>query len=719
MSGNKRKLDSRDESKRKTRSNGPASNKTNSSLYPAKGNGLFTPADISVWLRSPFDNNPTDPLIFLQLDVASGYDHINKKPVIRIYGTTAQGNSVCCRVHGFESYFYVGVPLSTSDDYPQILLNGINETFSRRQIVTSAQYVVGVNDLYTYSENSRMRFIKLVVSDPDKINECVKLVNKSDWPTFESDVDYVTRFMVDARMTGSCWIELATNNFKFVKDNKQTLCQVEVDVEYNTETSVIKVHEPYGEWSTCSNFRILSFDIECAGRRGIFPTPLEDPVIQIANIVTRYGEKEPFIRNVFTLNTCKPIHGSRVFSFKNENELLNAWSQFVCCLDPDLLTGYNITNFDIPYLIQRAHHLKCTDFAFLGRVKSIKSVVKEKELASKQMGRRSIKNVNIEGRVVFDVMLYMLRDHKLRSYSLNSVSYHFLNEQKEDVHHSMITDLQNGDDDTRHRLAVYCLKDAILPLRLLDKLMCLVNYIEMSRVTGTTLDILLKKGQQAKVMSQLLRNCIERGFLIPDTRRTRDRANDLSGYEGATVIEPKRGYYNSPIATLDFSSLYPSIMMAHNLCYSTLLPPGATDLNKDMYTITPSGDRFVKPCVRKGVLPFILENLIAARKVAKKELKDEKDEFRAGILDGRQSALKMSANSVYGFTGAQNGKLPCLQISASVTAYGREMIERTKREVERIYNVTNGYAHDAVVIYGDTDSVMVKFGEESLERTLE
>ena len=117
-----------------------------------------------------------------------------------------------------------------------------------------------------------------------------------------------------------------------------------------------------------------------------------------------------------------------------------------------------------------------------------------------------------------------------------------------------------------------------------------------------------------------------------------------------------------------------------------------------------------------------MENLLSSRKRAKADLKKEKDPFKRAVLDGRQLALKVcqltsdvadvqiSANSVYGFTGATVGKLPCLAISSSTTAFGRQMIELTKQEVENEYSVKNGYDHDAKVIYGDTDSVMVKFG---------
>lgn len=109
-----------------------------------------------------------------------------------------------------------------------------------------------------------------------------------------------------------------------------------------------------------------------------------------------------------------------------------------------------------------------------------------------------------------------------------------------------------------------------------------------------------------------------------------------------------------------------------------------------------------------------MEELLAARKQAKRELAEETDPFMKAVLNGRQLALKVSANSVYGFTGAQVGTLPCLAISSSVTAYGREMIDQTKKIVEETYTKEKGYDYDSVVIYGDTDSVMVKFGSSDI-----
>ena len=109
---------------------------------------------------------------------------------------------------------------------------------------------------------------------------------------------------------------------------------------------------------------------------------------------------------------------------------------------------------------------------------------------------------------------------------------------------------------------------------------------------------------------------------------------------------------------------------------------------------------------------------MSARKQAKKELAQETDPFMQAVLNGRQLALKISANSVYGFTGAQTGQLPCLPISSSVTAYGRKMIDSTKAIVESTYNKKNGYEFDSHVIYGDTDSVMVKFGTSDIAESV-
>merc|ERR1719401_2714778 len=143
-------------------------------------------------------------------------------------------------------------------------------------------------------------------------------------------------------------------------------------------------------------------------------------------------------------------------------------------------------------------------------------------------------------------------------------------------------------------------------------------------------------------------------------------------------------------------------------------PEQTSSTDPEQVTKAPTGCSFVKKETRRGLLPMILEELLAARKKAKRAMAEAEDPLTKSVLNGRQLALKISANSVYGFTGATVGVLPCLEISSTVTAFGRSMIDHTKNMVEAHYTIKNGYAHDSLVVYGDTDSVMVKFGVDTV-----
>lgn len=283
-------------------------------------------------------------------------------------------------------------------------------------------------------------------------------------------------------------------------------------------------------------------------------------------------------------------------------------------------------NFDIPYLLERADTLSknknskrnLSVFRQWGRIKNTAAKMRETMFQSAAYGRRANVETTINGRVIFDMLPYMQRNHKLSSYTLNSVCAEFLGQQKEDVHHSIISDLQNGSNEDRHRLAVYCLKDSLLPQRLMDKLSVLVNYVEMARVTGVPVSYLISRGQQIKVFSMILRKCRNEKLLVPTLNKGRGAASSDVGYEGATVLEPIKSYYEVPIATLDFASLYPSIMQAYNLCYSTLVSPSdVAKLDSNQYKKSENGNVFVHSHVKKGILPTILgvSNTVLARLV--------------------------------------------------------------------------------------------------------
>lgn len=668
------------------------------------------------WVRPSLDADFADKdVTFQQLDAEEAY--AGDETSVRFFGITAEGNSVLCNVTGFLHYFYAPVPRGFMRDRQ---LAGFVAYLKTNYMGIHDVHIVQKESIWGFNNNIKTPFFKVVVSNAKDITKIRGAFERGEIryenlfpPTSVTydNINYLLRMMIDCKITGMSWITLPRGKYTLVDPNlKVSTCQIECSVDYSDLIS----HPSEGEWLKMAPLRILSFDIECSGRKGIFPEATHDPVIQIANVVLKYGEQRPFIRNVFTVNTCSPIIGSEIFSHMDEKDMLMAWRDFVVQSDADVIIGYNTANFDLPYLLDRAKSLGLPKFPYFGRMVNIKQEAKDSMFSSRAYGTRENKVINIDGRMQLDLLQFVQREYKLRSYTLNSVSAHFLGEQKEDVQHSIITELHNGTAETRRRLAVYCLKDAYLPLRLLEKLMCLVNYTEMARVTGVPFSYLLARGQQIKVISQLFRKCLEEDIVVPNMKS--EGSNEE--YEGATVIEPNRGYYDVPIATLDFSSLYPSIMMAHNLCYTTLLNKQsiqAFNLTEDDYTHTPNGDYFVKDSKRKGILPTILNELLTARKKAKNDLKKETDPFKKDVLNGRQLALKISANSVYGFTGATIGKLPCLAISSSVTAFGREMIEKTKNEVQEHYSTKNGYTYDAQVIYGDTDSVMVKFGHQDLE----
>ncbi|KAJ1796846.1 DNA-directed DNA polymerase delta [Coemansia sp. RSA 2399] len=698
----------------------------------------YTDDPAKMWPRkeAPALDTRTQKLVFQQMEIDEYFVVERNEVLARMYGVTEEGHSVTCFVHGFFPYFYCPAPANLKEESLPAVISELNRladsnagSGNRSNSANSRNggAIVDIEmcmrePLFGYHGNVKAPFLKVIVRNQKLVRPVSQIVKRGfnvpgtgfySATSYESNLEFILRFMVDTDIVGASWVELPAGKYS-VRSKGVTFCQYEVDVNCKDLVS----HEPVGEWSKTAPLRILSLDIECAGRPGVFPEAKHDPVIQIANVVTIQGQKQPFIRNVFTLNTCAPIPGVHVLSFQDEADMLLRWKDFVQASDPDIVIGYNTTDFDLPYLLDRADALGAHKFPFLGRLRDIPTKVGTSHFSSKAYGSRDSKVINMEGRVQFDVLAAMRREYKLRSFSLNAVSAKFLGEQKEDVPYSIITDLQNESPETRRRLAVYCLKDAFLPQRLVDKLMFLVNSMEMARVTGVPFNYLLTRGQQIKVVSQLYRHALRQDLVVPVI----EAQGGDNQYEGATVIEPKRGYYDIPIATLDFASLYPSIMMAHNLCYTTLLNKHTIDrlgLVRDVdYVVTPTNDCFVKSSKRVGLLPHILGELLSARKQAKSDMKKETDPFKIQVLNGRQLALKISANSVYGFTGALNGRLPCLQISASVTAFGREMIQHTVEEVEKQYTIANGYEHDAVVIYGDTDSVMVKFGVKTLEEAM-
>lgn len=672
---------------------------------------------------------------------------LDKAPVVRFFGLNKHGNSVTCHIHGFLPYFYVKPDRQLTEWDCEAIKDALEDRLATEVTIQgkSNQYVISVKlvekmSIMYYTEETS-QFLRITLSTPKHIPLARQLFETGAvqvWSihdgelqfsptTYESNFPFVMRLMTDTDTACGQWIKLSKGKYSHRGDNnRQSTSQIEVDTQWD----YLEPMPFQGEFNDIAPLRILSFDIECTHRKGIFPEANQDAVVCISAEFETYGSTEPPRGVRLMFKDSDPCEGVDVRWYDTEQQMLTQWSEFITQCDPDIITGWNIAGFDSPYLLARAEALKLKRFKHHSRMKESKVTAVADTFESKAYGKRDGKKVTIPGRVHMDAMQFVMREKKLRVYSLNAVSKELLNDTKDDFDSRMIPDYFDGpkaSKATRSIYGRYCDKDRALPPRILKKLMAIPNNMEMVRLTKVLLNTLFTQGQQIKVIAQIHRKGNPEGYIIPTPvnsgKGKKDGDDGGVAYEGAIVIPPKRGFYqkDQPIATLDFASLYPSIMMANNLCYSTLIRPA--DIHKyppEIYKRSPYNDSpFVLPSKKKGVLTRLLEDLIGGRKKAKEDLEAETDPFRKAALDARQLALKLSANSVYGFTGAMRGRLPCIEISASVTAYGRDMITLTRNYVINKYNKANGYQHDADVVYGDTDSVMIKFGTADIKEAMQ
>jgi DNA polymerase delta subunit 1 len=620
---------------------------------------------------------------------------------INIFGRTKAGASVCVTT-SFAPYFFV--KLFRNAKPPDIFKN-IKNVFSG--IV--GYDLVKCKDVWGFQNNEYFTFMKLNFTT-------IAAMKKCDWAlknpmvlstgggavrpkVFESNVEPLLRFMHRTGIQSTGWMDTGSGC------SRSYLSHCDIDLFCNNWKSL----KPVVERDDIAPFVIASFDIESYSSTGKFPEPTVegDACFQIAFTLKRYGESEIFDKTCLCYKkTDTELEGCDIINYETEKDLLMGFSEYIRKHDIDALTGWNIFGFDLNYIYKRAILNNCPiEFYELGKLKKKVSNLVEKKLSSSALGDNLFKLLPMPGRFIFDLFHEIKRQHNLDSYSLNSVSQTFLGDQKIDMSpKEMFARFREEDPVKLREVAEYCIKDTILPHALMDKLCNFLNLVEMAKATWVPINYLSERGQQIKVFSQVAREARELGYMIPTIRW----GSVSEAYEGATVLEAQTGAYYAPITGLDFASLYPSIMMAHNLCYSTLvMDPRYDNLPGVTYESFTIGDRTHKFAQEvPSLLPGILDRLKQYRKKAKKDMATSTGMMK-NVYNGKQLAYKVSMNSIYGFTGASKGMLPCVAIAATVTCKGRSMIEETKNYVEKNYP-------GSVVRYGDTDSVMVEFNVEGL-----
>ena len=607
--------------------------------------------------------------------------------VIRIFGRAGDGRSVCLGTP-FNPFFYIK-PKKFTKDILDFLKTKCWKAEAKR-----------ANDLWGFQNGELSDFIQVTFKTHRALRGLAWSVDNAKWPelagcrVYESNIDPVLRFMHVSGCSSTGWLDPG-------------LCEPDSDT-----TCDVNLWAPNWRFITplarddIAPLRIMSFDIECYSSTGAFPDPRNphDVVFQIGMTTKAFGREGWIDRKCLCL---KETSGENVESFTTEKELLNAFQKYLIKTDPDIITGWNIFGFDLEFL----HFRSVLNGASTvwGRVKdsAIDKVV-EKNLSSSALGNNLLKMTPMKGRYVFDLFQDVKREHKLESYSLNNVSKHFLKDQKNDMPvKEIFSRYAEGNPERLGEVAAYCIKDTELPHSLLNKLCQIQNLIEMAKACWVPLAFLSERGQQIKVFSQMAKKARELNFIIPTFQRNGPPVpGEEDGYQGATVLEAQTGAYYGPITALDFASLYPSIMCAHNLCYSTLVMNPKYDNLPGVEYEQYGPHRFAQNV--PSLLPVILTDLKAFRKKAKKLMAQHEGTQMEAIYNGQQLAYKISMNSIYGFTGASKGMLPCVAIASTVTMRGRQMIEETKNYVEEHFP-------GAKVRYGDTDSVMVEFDVQGLK----
>jgi DNA polymerase elongation subunit (family B) len=504
---------------------------------------------------------------------------------------------------------------------------------------------------------------------------------------YESNIEPMLRLMHRSGIQSTGWVDTGANCVRGYT------AKTEIDLFCNDWKQLRPVAR-----DDIAPFIIASFDIETNSSTGKFPDAdiEDDACFQIAFTLKKQGTTELYNKTCLCYKKTSPREDCTIVSYDTEKELLMGFSKYVNKHDIDVLTGWNIFGFDLEYIFKRAIVTGCPEEFFrLGKLREQDCTMVYKKLSSSALGDNTLKLLPMSGRFIFDLFHEVKREKKLDSYSLNFVSKTYLGDQKIDMSpKEMFRRFREGDPDKLSEVAEYCVKDTALPHQLMDKLFTFTNLIEMAKATWVPLCYLAERGQQIKVFSQLSRKARELGFMVPTIRYGKLQSDP---YEGATVLSAQTGAYYTPITALDFEGLYPSIMVAHNLCYSTLVMdlryehvPGVT---YESFTIGGRTYKFAQNV--PSLLPAILVELKAFRKKAKKDMAEATTPAMKKVYDGKQLAFKVSMNSVYGFTGAGKGILPCVPIASTVTFKGRSMIEETKNYVEANFP-------GAKVRYGDS-----------------
>ncbi len=576
--------------------------------------------------------------------IDADYETVEGKALIRLYLRDEQGNSFVTYDDSFSPYFYA-LPGDEPEKVRERILSSDEEGIIQNIAIEEKRFF-----------GKPVTALRITVHHPQdvpRIRERIRHLEGVD-AINEHDILFVRRYLIDRGIKPLTWLEL------------------EVEEEQG-RLFVRGIEHIDGE---LPELKVAAVDIEVYNPKGA-PRSKQDPIIMVSMVTSDGMEK---------VLTWKPVEGEAyVETLSNEKEMLLRFAQLVQEGDYDVIVGYNTDNFDFPYIKDRVKKLGIS--LPLGRLNA--------ELEVSRRG--ALPEARIRGRAHVDLYPIVRRHVKLNSYVLESVVEELLGIKKEKIDGDKLFTYWDKGGENLAMLARYSLEDARVTLFLAEKFLPL--YYELAVIVGQSLNDVARMTSGQLVEWLLMRFATPRGELIPNHPAGEEYAARASAsYVGGYVREPKRGLVEN-IAVFDFRSLYPSIIVSHNIDPSTLII-GNCEENR-----APGLD-YCFSLDKEGFIPEILKGLIQRRAEIKQQMK-QVDEDKRRMLSVAEKALKILANSFYGYMGYPRARWYRRECAESVAAFARMYIKQVMRIAEEDFKLE--------VVYGDTDSLFVVIPPEKRE----
>lgn len=374
-----------------------------------------------------------DKLIFQVVSWDHGHqDNAEKSYTIYMCGTTNDNKKICVTVTGFKPYFYLKIPKFWNSNQVANFMTLLKTLLGKRynSAYLDSYRITRKHKFNKFTDYKKYSFIKLVFNSligfrayENILSKKLKkpYMKKKSFQLYESKLAPYLRFIHKKNLESCGWCEIE----RFEKTTGRSNCDIEIETSWRN----VEFHDS----RKIAPLIVASFDLECISDTGGFPIPENenDFITQIGTTFSRYGEDGCFLKHVITLKGCSKVPGVVIESYNTEKSVLLAWSKLIKRINPDIITGFNIFQFDYKYIKARVDMLGIeNEFCRnLSRLRAIPSVFTKKELNSSALGDNFLTYYDMPGRVQIDIMKVVQRDHKLVSYSLDNVTSEFIKEK--------------------------------------------------------------------------------------------------------------------------------------------------------------------------------------------------------------------------------------------------------------------------------------------------